>query len=449
MKTKKRKKTKIRYDRIFIFILVLLVIGVGFYGLKNSHKENSKVSNSISQKEEKNYVKLILEKNKVDIDEKFLNWVVSMYGNSFLEPLYESLEKGSYSQSIWHELTGNSYLVLQDLYHGFYQNNSSVTVVEGSKDSISISFAGDVSLADNWEIMPYYKSRNQGVYSILSEDIVKYMKSSDLMIVNNEFSFSKRGTPLANKKYTFRGEPSNVNIYKEMGVDLVTLANNHIYDYGETAFLDTLETLDKASIPRIGAGKNSEEASKPYYFIINGYKIAFVNATRAEKFVLTPEATTNKPGVFRAYDPEPFRKVIQETKKQSDYVVALIHWGKEDTHELEKVQLDTGKLYIDSGADLVVGTHAHLIQGVEFYKGKLIAYNLGDFIFGRLTKDTGILTWNLKKDGTSEFQFIPAIQKNYKTSMIYGKEAKTLYDKITSWSINGEVKEDGTIVQTK
>ena len=86
---------------------------------------------------------------------------------------------------------------------------------------------------------------------------------------------------------------------------------------------------------------------------------------------------------------------------------------------------------------------------VEFNDGTQNKYNLGDFIFGRLTKDTGILTWNLKKDGTSEFQFIPAIQKNYKTSMIYGKEAKTLYDKITSWSINGEVKEDGTIVQTK
>ncbi len=449
MKAKKRKKTRVRYDRIFILIFILLIVGVGFVAMKNKPKVVTESPKVKEQKAEINYKKLILQKENKDIDEEFLDWLISEYGNDFLEPLYKSLGENTYNQSIWHELTGNSYIVLQDFYHEVYKNNPSVTVVKGVKDSVSISFAGDVSLADNWDIMPYYKSRNQDVYGILSKDIVKYMNDTDLMIVNNEFSFSKRGKPLARKKYTFRGDPSNVSIYKEMGVDLVTLANNHVYDYGKDAFFDTLETLDNASIPRIGAGKNIEEAKKPYYFVINGYKIAFVNATRAEKYILTPEATNTEPGVFRAYDPEPFRQVIKETKKNSDYVVALIHWGKEDTHELEKVQLDTGKLYIESGADLVVGTHAHLIQGVEFYKGKLIAYNLGDFIFGRLTKDTGILTWILNKDGSSEFQFIPAIQSNFKTSMTHGKEAETLYRKITSWSINGKVNEDGTIVQTK
>lgn len=448
MKKKSSRKVKIRYDKVFVLVLLILVLIVGgCYFIKNDAKKGKVIETEPIQKETKNYEELILKKENEDIDEEFLKWMVSKYGQSFLEPLLNSLEEDTYNRSLWHELTGDSYIVLRDYYQDIYKDNSRVTIVEGNKDSITISFAGDVSLADNWKIMPYYKSRNKGIYGILSEEIVKYMNDSDLMIVNNEFSFSKQGKPLASKKYTFRGNPSNVSIYQEMGVDLVTLANNHVYDYGKSAFLDTLETLDNALLPRIGAGKNIEEAMQPYYFIINGYKIAFVNATRAEKYILTPEATKNSPGVFRAYDPEPFRKVIEETKKNSDYVVALIHWGWEDHHELEKVQLDTGKLYIKSGADLVVGTHAHALQGVEFYEGKLIAYNLGDFIFGDLKEETGILTWTLNKDGSSKFHFIPALQENCKTSMLQGSDAKKLYKKMTSWSINGKVKEDGEIVQ--
>ena len=90
-------------------------------------------------------------------------------------------------------------------------------------------------------------------------------------------------------------------------------------------------------------GYNIEEAMKPYYFIINGYKIAFVNATRAEKNIMTPEATETEGGVFRCYDPTNFSNVIKETKKNSDYVVALIHYGREDSHNLEDVQVESSK----------------------------------------------------------------------------------------------------------
>ena len=273
------------------------------------------------------------------------------------------------------------------------------------------------------------------------------MIGTDLMIINSEFAFSNRGTPTPNKTYTFRANPDNVSIYKEMGIDLVTLANNHVYDYGELAFLDTLYTLDKAGIPRIGAGADIAEAKKPYYFIINGYKIAFVNASRAEKYRLTPEATATSPGIFRAYDPNPFAEEIKKAKESSDFVIALIHWGKEDTHELEEVQKETGKLYIDSGADMVVGTHAHYLQGVEFYKNKLIAYNLGDFIFSHGREESGILTWVLNFDGSSEYQFIPALQDDFKTVMLHGEDALELYRLMTSWSINGKFLSDGKIIE--
>ena len=142
-----------------------------------------------------------------------------------------------------------------------------------------------------------------------------------------------------------------------------------------------------------------------------------------------------------------FANRISQEKQQSDYVVALVHFGKEDSHALEEVQVESSKLYIDSGADMVIGSHAHVLQGVEFYKGKLIAYNLGNFLFNRYTIDTGILTWKLQQDGSSEFYFLPAIQKDCYTDIVKDSQAISLYQKMTEWSINAEFLEDGKIVE--
>ena len=267
------------------------------------------------------------------------------------------------------------------------------------------------------------------------------------MTINSEFAFSSRGSAMRGKQYTFRANPNNVNVYHEMGVDMVTLANNHVYDYGMNAFYDTLSTLKTSKIPYIGAGANKNEAEDAYYLVINGYKISFLNATRAEKYILTPEATDDNPGVFRCYDPTRLSERIKEEKEKSDYVVVIVHWGKETYHTLENVQIETGKIYIDSGADMVIGHHAHVLQGVEFYKGKLIAYNLGNFIFNSLSVDTGILKWELSNNGESKFYFYPGLQSDCYTRDVVGVDAINLYDKMTNWSINAKFLENGEIVE--
>ena len=273
------------------------------------------------------------------------------------------------------------------------------------------------------------------------------MKNLDWMNVNSEFAFSSRGSAMRGKQYTFRATPSNVSVYDEMGVDMVALANNHVYDYGQDAFYDTLSTLKNAKIPYIGAGVNKSEAESAYYLVINGYKISFLNATRAEKYIMTPEAGENSPGVFRCYDTTRLTERIKEEKEKSDYVVVIVHWGKETYHTLEQVQIDTGKVYIDSGADMVVGHHAHVLQGMEFYKGKLIAYNLGNFIFNSQTVDTGILKWELDNDGNSKYYFYPGLQSNCYTKEVTGQDAINLYNKMTNWSINANFLEDGQIIE--
>ena len=160
------------------------------------------------------------------------------------------------------------------------------------------------------------------------------MTKSDVMVVNSEFTVSGRGTPLKGKTYTFRAKPERLSIYHDMGVDLALLANNHVYDFGEDAFLDMLDAFNEYNIPYIGAGRNLDEAKKPYFFIVNGYKIAFINATRAEKNIITPGADDNNPGVFRCYDTTNLVSEIKKIKEESDYVIANIHYGKEFSHEL-------------------------------------------------------------------------------------------------------------------
>lgn len=428
------------FKKIILLSLVFLLIGC-------SPKQNN-VNEQITD-EELTAMVINYDMGNENIDYNFLKWVYSEYGVEIINKLQESLENETYDLKLWHSLTGSSLNVLFDLYNNVYENMTNIKYIEKDNKEIEISFVGDISLADNFEIIPKYDERGKGVYGILSEEVVNIMKDADIMVANNEFTISNRGNPMPNKYYTFRAKTNRVNIYKEMGVDLVTLANNHVYDFGKEAFLDTLDTLNSNDIPYVGAGKNIDEASRPYYYIINGYKIAFVNATRAEKIILTPEATENSGGVLRAYDPTKFIEIIKSTKETSDYVIALIHWGKEDSHELEQVQLDTGYKYIDAGADALIGTHAHTLQGIEFYKNKPIIYNIGDFIFNKESKDTAIVTIKIDNNGNFTYTFLPCYQHQEKTSLLEGKEKERVINNIRSWSTNTTINSNGVFYQTK
>ena len=285
------KKNKIALF-LFIILLITLFILIFIYFYQSIHQEIQ-----IKPKEE-NVIEEILKTNQNEkITQDFLEWLEKEYGRTKLLSLKNYLNNNE--ENIWHIIYNYSLNVLLDTYNNTYNDINNLKRIDTITNNIQLSFIGDVSLADNWYIVPKYQERKKQIYGILSEETVNILKNSNITIANNEFTISNRGEKMPGKYYTFRGVPENLNIYKEMGIDLVTLANNHVYDFGEIAFQDTLESLKKYQIPYIGAGKNIEEAIQPYYFIINGYKIAFLNATRAEKFILTPGATTNSSGVFR------------------------------------------------------------------------------------------------------------------------------------------------------
>ena len=318
---------------------------------------------------------------------------------------------------------------------------------EEKKKPVTLSFVGDVSLADNWHIAPKYDSRG-GITGILGENILKVMKDSDLMVANSEFTVSTRGQAL-NKTYTFRAKPERLKIYNEMGVDLVSLANNHVYDYGETAFLDMLEAFEKYQIPHIGAGRNLEEAEKPYITEINGYKFAFVAATRAEKNIVTAGATKTSPGVFRCYDPSEMIRVIEELRKDEsiNFIIPIIHFGRENSHDLEKEQVDSAKKYIDAGADAIIGHHAHVLQGFEIYKDKPIVYNLGNFLFNQNEVDTALFEFKITEEGNLEYYILPALQKDYKTELVEGSKKAQIIKDLNSWSVNVNIDANGKITK--
>ena len=434
---RRRLKKSVKMVLIVIGILIIILVSVLLLCSNNKNKEKVKSKNKID------LVNVILSKLKDEnIDKSFITWVGKNYKGS-LNRLKKLLKDKDYDKSMWHEVTNNSYIVLNDLYNKKYDNMNNVKIIKSNKTS-TISFVGDVSLADNWFIMPYYDSRG-GINGVLGDKMLDIMKSSDVMIVNSEFTVSNRGSALPNKTYTFRAKPERLSIYGEMGVDMVTLANNHVYDYGENAFLDMLDAFEEYKIPHIGAGHNIEEAKKPYYFIINGYKFAFVSATRAEKNIMTPGATDNTGGVFRCYDPTEMINLIKELRNECDYVIPIIHFGRENSHELETEQVSSAKAYIDAGADMVVGHHAHTLQGVEIYNNKPIIYNLGNFLFNNETIDTALFKVSLNNDGSMEYYIIPALQKDSKTEVLEGNEKQRVINDINSWSINARIDENGKI----
>lgn len=338
--------------------------------------------------------------------------------------------------------------------HSQDENGEEAYADSGQVDSsesyeFTLSFAGDINFDENWSTMAYYNTKSEGIYDVISPQLIKMMQDSDIMSLNNEFTFSTRGTPLEGKAYTFRADPSRVDILKELGVDIVNLANNHVYDYGEEALLDTFDTLKNAGIHYFGAGKNLEEAMSPVYFDIEGKKVAYVAASRAEKFKMTPQATEDSPGILRCYDTDLFIETIKEAKSNADYVIANLHWGTEYSFELEDVQLQTSKDYIDAGADIIIGAHPHVLQGIEYYKGKPIVYSLGNFWFNNKTLDTMLLNIHFYGDEEEELvelEIIPAIQSDNYTKLVTDREEKDrIFSFIEDISINIEIDEDGIV----
>lgn len=367
------------------------------------------------------------------MDESFLFWFCSQYGQDALEQVADHARNRA-DADIWYQISGRSIHVLWLDYceqHGMHSEQlHRVTRQEcAATDQTVISFTGDMNFDDRIGTMQYLKANGLG--AALSNDIRMLLKTSDILMINNECTYSTRGEPLAGKAYTFRSDPSNVSLLKEMGVDIAGIANNHVFDYGAEALTDTIDTLDAAGIPYVGAGNNLDEAKRPWYFVANGKKIAFVAATQIERsYNYTKEATDTTPGVLKTLNPEKFVEVIRSAKAHSDYVIVFVHWGTEGTNYFEGDQTALAEQFVEAGADAIIGGHTHCLQGITYIADVPVIFSLGNFWFGSSPtdgmkyKDTAIAQVIIHADGQMQFRFIPCAQKNRQTYLVTDETEK-------------------------
>ncbi len=311
---------------------------------------------------------------------------------------------------------------------------------EPADETVRLVFAGDVLLSDH--VLNAYEKAGGDITGVVDQALLDQAEAGDLFIVNQEFPFSDRGEAAPDKQYTFRLPPQRVELFKQMGIDWVTLANNHALDFGEEALVDTLQTLDEAGIVHVGAGRNLAEAKEPAVAEIKGKRIGLIGATR-----VIPEtswnASSDKPGMLVTYDPAMTLEEIGKLKERCDFVAVYVHWGIERDERPQEYQRAMGKQYIDAGADLVVGSHPHVLQGIEYYKGKPIVYSLGNFVFGSSIPRTALLT--VEWDGEeTRLSLVPATSSAGYTRMVTEEAQRdAFYKYMTEISFGVTVDETG------
>ncbi len=257
-----------------------------------------------------------------------------------------------------------------------YGSNKNIVITDNNdlSSNITLTFGGDIMLDRGVKFS--VRKNFGGDYSKLFENLDIFRKS-DIAFANLEGPVSDKGTDLHNL-YSFRMDPPVLDILKNAGFDLVLFANNHVGDWGKEAFDDSLERMNVTGLKYTGAGKTRAEAVQPVIQTVKGMKIGFLGFTDVGPNKLAVGENTS--GILLANDPD-YEAIISNAKKQVDSLVVTFHWGIEYQQESSKRQQELAHKAIDAGADLIIGTHPHVSQEIETYRGGLIAYSLGNLIF--------------------------------------------------------------------
>lgn len=217
-------------------------------------------------------------------------------------------------------------------------------------------------------------------YDYPFEKTKKYFDQSDIVFANLEGPLTNRGQPVVEKQYKFRTSHEKVApALRKAGFNIVSLANNHSLDYGETGLMDTIKALETSNIAYAGAGKNIFKARKPAFIKIKDSRVALL----AYSLTFPEEFWAKKTSAGTAFGHEAYiKKDVEQARKNSDLVIVSFHWGREVTTELRPYQINLGRVAIDAGASVVLGHHPHILQAVERYKQGVILYSLGNYVFG-------------------------------------------------------------------
>lgn len=289
------------------------------------------------------------------------------------------------------------------------QSNQSISGKSETPTDVSLIAVGDIML-----------SRSVGRTVALQgsdypfANITSYLKSADFVFANLETPISA-GPPVPDGDFSFHSDPSVVKGLVDAGVSMVSIANNHVPNAGTQGVVDTINYLDQANIGHAGAGSNEAAAEAPYYFQKNGIRFALLAYNDKDVVPANYSAGVNHPGT-NFMDTVKVARNVAAAKEDADIVIVSMHAGHE-YHDIPDVdQVNFAHAAIDAGADIVIGTHPHVVQPVELYKGKYIIYCLGNFVFDQgfsYEVEHGMtVKLDFDKVGLTSIQYNPIVIKN-------------------------------------
>lgn len=294
------------------------------------------------------------------------------------------------------------------------QNGADIStkIEDGKKPDpeVSIVAVGDIMLSRN--VAAKIKEKNDINYPFLKT--TDLLRTGDIVFANLECPITV-GRPILTGEMTFHADPGAELSMKTAGFNIVSLANNHTPNFGDKGLLDTFSYLDGVGINHVGAGKDSTDAEQAVYIEKNGLRFAFLAYNDPSVVPTNYAAGPSHPGT-NFMDIEKMTKRVKEEKAKADFVIVSMHSGIE-YKEPNTTQINFAHAAIDAGADFIIGHHPHVIQRVEEYKGKLIMYSLGNFVFDQMfsleTRQSIITKTYFNKNGLEKIEFTPAIIDDY------------------------------------
>jgi poly-gamma-glutamate synthesis protein (capsule biosynthesis protein) len=270
-------------------------------------------------------------------------------------------------------------------------------------DSVTLAFAGDVHFAGRTSRLLADPATAFGPISAI-------LRSADFTAVNLETAVTSGGTPQP-KTYHFRTTPAAFTALRDGGVDLVTMANNHVLDYGQAGLADTLAAARAARFPYVGIGRDATAAWAPYLITVKGFKIAVIGVSQVAELASSWVATDTRPGEANAIDLRRTIAAVRFARRLASVVIVFMHWGTEGTACPNPDQLSLARDLAGAGASIIVGAHAHMLQGSGWLGHTFVAYGMGNFLWWERSYSTatGVLELTLRRHGPLSARFIPAV----------------------------------------
>jgi len=269
--------------------------------------------------------------------------------------------------------------------------------------SVTLAFTGDV----------HFTGRTAALLSDPATafgPIAAVLKAADFTAVNLETAVTSGGTPQP-KTYHFRTVPAAFTALRGGGVDLVTMANNHVLDYGQAGLADTLAAVKAARFPYVGIGTNADAAWAPYVTTIKGTRIAVIGVSQVAELASSWVATPTRPGEANAIDLSRTLAAVRAAKLLAPTVIVFMHWGTEGEACPDPNQLSLARQLAAAGASIIVGAHAHMLQGSGWLGHTFVAYGMGNFLWWENSYSTasGVLELTLHPHAPLTARFIPAV----------------------------------------